>query len=88
MLWLGVLGRRKIASLEAAMDEQHKAHEQLLQAFRTLEIEMSNQVDRLVGVAKRMQGRRGGRPPGQSNGEAEPESEALPFPGGIFSRHG
>jgi hypothetical protein len=88
MLWLGVLGRRKIAALETAMDEQHKRHQELLQAFRTLEVDMASQVDKLVGIAKRIQGRRGGRPPGQPNGEAEVESEALPFPGGIFSRHG
>lgn len=84
MLWLGIRGRRAIAALQASVDEQDKRHEELLKAFRSLELDMTNQVDRLVGVAKRMQGRRGGRPPDQpANGEAEPEAQTSLG----FSRH-
>lgn len=84
MFWLGLRGRRAIAALQASVEEQDKRHEELLKAFRSLELDMTNQVDRLVGVAKRMQGRRGGRPPGESpNGEAEAEPQGSLG----FSRH-
>jgi hypothetical protein len=77
MLWLGLRGRVKIASLEKRMEELEKA-------FRDLDLEMAANVDRLTGIAKRIQGRRGGRPPeGKPEGEAEPE---LEVPNG-FSRH-
>jgi hypothetical protein len=79
MLWLGLRGRVKIEALE-------KRCEELEQGFRALELEMTNAVDRLHGLAKRMQGRRGGRPPnGEAKGDAEPDSPETPH--GFFSRH-
>lgn len=84
MLWLGLRGRRAIGTLQSAVEEHDKRFQELQKAFTSLEIEMANQVDRLVGVAKRMQGRRGGRPPGDAaNGETEAQPEAQLG----FSRH-
>jgi len=82
MLWLGFQGRRKIAALEERL-------EKIEEAFRVLDVEMTNQVDRLAGIAKRFSGRKGGRPPGQPNGEADaPASEdGVPTTGMLFSRH-
>jgi len=76
MIWLGVRGRAKISALEERMDK-------LEQDFRSLDVEMTDQVDRLTGLAKRIQGRKGGRPPNRpAEEDVEPEAER---PG--FSRH-
>lgn len=89
-MWLGLLGRRKIAALEAQVAELEKALHDLAQDFRTLDVEMTANVDRLTGLAKRMQGRKGGRPPAQpqpngaAEGDSEPESAIGPHG---FSRH-
>lgn len=80
MLWLGLRGRVKIAALEERVDK-------LEEAFRSLDLEMTGHVDRLAGLAKRIQGRRGGRPPasnGKEQSDADAESE---LPTGEFSRH-
>ena len=84
MLWLGIEGRRKIKALEERCSALEDALEKTLKEFRALDLEMASQIDRLTGLAKRIQGRRGGRPPGQQNGEAEPETQDLPLP---FNRH-
>jgi hypothetical protein len=81
MLWLGVSGRRKIADLEERLERVEKA-------FRTLDLDVTNQIDRLTGLAKRYTGRLGGRPPAKQDGEAPPQSEdGLPTTGALFSRH-
>ena len=56
MLWLGVLGRRKIAALE-------ERQERLEQLVRQYDGEVTDAIDRLEGIAKRFTGRKGGRPP-------------------------
>jgi len=88
MFWLGVRGRAKIAALDRQLAAQAEEIAGLRTAFRRLEIEMSDNLDKLVGIAKRMQGRKGGRPPALLQDEApapEPDTERteqLPF-----SRH-
>lgn len=64
MFWLGLEGRKRIGKLEEEIQE-------LRRLFRELEIEMVGNIDKLSGIAKRMQGRRGGRPP--KDGEGAPE---------------
>jgi TolA-binding protein len=90
MLWLGVLGRRKLAALEERCSALEQALEECKKGFRALDLEMTDQVDRLTGIAKRIQGRRGGRPPGKEDGDRQSETEngsadqpSLPF----FNRH-
>jgi hypothetical protein len=90
MLWLGLTGRRKIASLEAELSALKDDLQKLGQAFRTLDLEMSSHLDRLNGIAKRFSGRKGGRPPAaQPNGEAEGDAEPDAVPAGPlgFNRH-
>jgi hypothetical protein len=84
MLWLGVQGRKKIAALEELVGILEKRLEQLEKAFQTLDLEMTDRVDRLNGIAKRIQGRRGGRPPADGDSNAEEAPAALP---NGFSRH-
>jgi hypothetical protein len=85
MLWLGLRGRKAIADLNARLEATEEALHKLQQSFTALDLDMTSQVDRLAGIAKRIQGRRGGRPPGEKNGDSEPEAE-LPLGNG-FSRH-
>lgn len=89
MLWLGLTGRRKIASLEAELTALREQFEKLGKAFEALDLEMSSHVDRLQGIAKRFSGRKGGRPPAaQPNGEAEGDADSHdPAPVGGFNRH-
>lgn len=87
-MWLGILGRKKISALEAQVAALEEQLGKLAQDFRTLDLEMTANVDRLTGIAKRIQGRQGGRPPSKPNGEAEgdPKDEfAIPNTG--FTRH-
>jgi hypothetical protein len=84
MLWLGLRGRAAIAKLNDELGVVHKRLDELQKAFESLDLEMTDKVDRLNGIAKRIQGRRGGRPPGDANGEAE-TGEAPSQLG--FSRH-
>lgn len=90
MLWLGVLGRRKIAALEARIEGFESALQKLHEDFRALDLEMTNQVDRLAGIAKRFTGRKGGRPPNPpeapAEADADAESHPLATPNG-FNRH-
>jgi hypothetical protein len=84
MLWLGVQGRKKIAALEELLGILEQRLEQLEKAFQALDLEMTDRVDRLNGIAKRIQGRRGGRPP--ADGDSNAEGPQPEFPNG-FSRH-
>jgi len=87
MLWLGLRGRTKIAALEARIEGFEQLVEKLQKDFRALDVEMTDQVDRLAGIAKRFTGRKGGRPkdpPPEGDSDAEPEPAA---PTGFFSRH-
>ena len=91
MLWLGLTGRRKISSLDAEIARLDEKLDRLAEDFRTLDLEMTSHLDRLNGIAKRITGRKGGRPPSaQPNGHAEGNSEpddgtAIPPTG--FTRH-
>jgi TolA-binding protein len=84
MLWLGLRGRAAIASLNERLALLDQRLDELQKAFDTLDLEMTDKVDRLNGIAKRIQGRRGGRPPSEQNGDAE--SENAPTQLG-FTRH-
>lgn len=89
MFWLGIQGRKKIADLERSLGVMEKRLHEVEQAFGALDLEMTDKVDRLNGIAKRMQGRRagplGGRPPAEKNGDAEAENG--PTEHTFFSRH-
>ena len=84
MFWLGPLGRRKIGKLDAQVAALNERLDKLHEEFRMLDLEMTNQVDRLAGIAKRFTGRKGGRPR-ETNGEADAEAEGNAQLG--FSRH-
>lgn len=76
-----------IAALTEQLGVVEKRLEELQKAFEALDLEMTDRVDRLNGIAKRMQGRRGGRPPGTPEPAPDGDSQAeLPLPNG-FSRH-
>lgn len=86
-MWLGIFGRRKLAALEELLGILEKRLDETQKAFNALDLEMTDRVDRLNGIAKRIQGRRGGRPPAQENGDAKSEdspTEEIPLG---FSRH-
>ena len=71
MLWLGILGRRKLAGLD-------ERQERLESAFRMLQLEMTDALDKMDGIARRFTGRKGGRPPSQpSEPEVPPELQHL-----------
>lgn len=58
MLWLGIQGRKKLADLERSVDALEESVHKLSQAFGSLDLEMTNQVDKLAGIAKRFTGRK------------------------------
>jgi len=84
MLWLGLRGRKLIGDLKDELRVLDQRLNETQKAFNALDLEMTNQVDRLNGIAKRIQGRRGGRPPAEQNGNSE--SEDAPAQLG-FTRH-
>ena len=67
MLWLGLIGRRKIAELEARMEVVERT-------VREADLELTVALDKLTGIAKRFTGRKGGRPLKETpeNGEEAP----------------
>lgn len=74
MFWFGLAGRAKIGALEARMDR-------LEGQMRDLDLEVTDALDKLSGIAKRFTGRKGGRPP--KNGE----EDQLGDQAASFSRH-
>lgn len=87
MLWLGLRGRAKIAALEASIGQLQEGLEKLRKDFGTLDVEMTDHLDRLTGIAKRFTGRKGGRPPANPNDDANGEAEAPVQHGLGFTRH-
>lgn len=86
-MWLGLSGRTKIAALEELLAILEKRLQELEKAFQALDLEMTDRVDRLNGLAKRIQGRKGGRPPNPPpDGQGDAETPDEPLPNG-FSRH-
>ena len=68
-MWLGLRARRKLEHLELRM-------QQLEREWRTVDLEVTNHLDKITGIAKRFTGRTGGRPPKEPqlpNGEEQSE---------------
>jgi len=61
-MWLGIRGRRKIEHLELRM-------QQLEREWRAVDLEVTNALDKMTGIAKRFTGRTGGRPPKERESE-------------------
>lgn len=84
-MWLGLAGRVKIGALEARCAALEAALDKMHADFRALDLEMTSQVDRLAGLAKRYSGRLGGRPPNKPDEKTVEGGDEATLQ--AFSRH-
>jgi len=89
MMWLGLAARVRIGALEKRISELQDSFEKLSKDFRALDVECSDHLDKLAGIAKRFTGRSGGRPPKtpEPNGDANREPDSPDVAPAGFSRH-
>ncbi len=71
-MWLGIFARRKLELLELRLDRIERE-------WRETDLEVTNALDKMAGIAKRFTGRKGGRPTNEEVESREQEKLLADF---------